>query len=457
MNLIEEDDFKFDLTASILMTPEIYKQVFEYAGRNYQDYIEFLKVDPIYRVFYSDGSKIDFSCDITELTKSLQSISVDDCHGYLKFLADVYKKYHIANKHFLQKSFQSSLDFFNPKTLSQALRVKTLSTSYDFISRYVKNEKLRNFLCFQSLYVGISPYQGPNIYTLVPAISQIEGLWHLKGGMYTYIKALQKLILELGGTIENSICAEEILVSKGKAIGVKTNLGKEYGDVIICNADFPYAMKELIESDKAKGKYSEKNISKMKYSCSTFIIYLGLKKKYPQIHVHNIFIDEDFKENIEWAFKGKLPEKPSFYIYCPSCIDETMVKEGYECLSIFVRVPNLLFKDIVWNKETVHILRERVFKSIRRIKGLEDIEENIVYERYLTPNDLSDKFNSYGGTAFGLSHTLTQTNYFRPHIKCPTVKNLYFVGSSVHPGTGISIVLLGSNLAAEEVIKDTKL
>ncbi|WP_252187745.1 phytoene desaturase family protein [Anaeromonas frigoriresistens] len=133
-----------------------------------------------------------------------------------------------------------------------------------------------------------------------------------------------------------------------------------------------------------------------------------------------------------------------------------MSTEGIECLSIVVRVPNLLFNNTTWDEKTINILRQRVINSICKIKGLEDIEEKIVYESYLTPKDLEEKFNSYGGAGFGLSHTLTQTNYFRPHIKSPTVENLYFVGSSVHRGTGASIVLLGSKLVTEEVIKDTK-
>lgn len=455
VNLIETDDFRFDLTASILMTPKIYHEVFEYAGKNYQDYLEFLRVDPIYRANYSDGSRIDFSSDLTKLSNSLERISIEDYHGYLKFLTDVYKKYQIANKYFLQKSFIRAIDFFNPKTLSQALRLNTFSTSSKFISKYINSKKLQAYLAFQSLYVGISPFNGPNIYTLVPTISQIYGLWHIKGGMYSYIKALEKLILELGGTIETGVNVEEILISKGKAVGVKTNSKEEYGDIIICNADFPYAMNELIKDNQYKGKYTPKKIAKKKHSCSTFIMYLGLKKKYPQLHVHNMYFGDNFKENIECVFKGKLPSRPSFYIYSPSSIDETMSKKGYECLSIVVRVPNLLFDNVVWNEKTIHTMRKKVMDSIQKIRGLENLEENIVYESYLTPKDLLDRFNSYGGTAFGLSHTLTQTNYFRPHIKSPTVKNLYFVGSSIHPGTGVSIVLLGSKLVTEEVLKDT--
>lgn len=455
-NQLKANGFSFDLTASILMSPEIYKEIFTIADRDYRDYIEFNKVDPIYRAIFSDGNTYDFSCDIVELVKTLSSISTHDTHGYLRFISDVFEKYLVADEYFLEKTYRSLNDFFNPVSLIKALKLKTLSTPYDLISKYVENEKLRQFICFQSLYVGISPYNGPSIYTLVPAISQMYGLWQLIGGMYSYILALEKLMNELGGSIETDTNVDEIMFSGNSASGIKSNKGIEKADIVICNADFPYALKELVKDEKAKGKYTDEKLEEMKYSCSTFIIYFGLKKKYPQLQTHNLYIGEDFKENIEAAFKGYLPEKPSFYIYCPSRLDKDMAPAKKECISVTIRVPNLLSSNISWDDNTICLLREGVVNELCKIKGLEDFEENIEYESYLTPEDLLNRFNSYGGAAFGLSPSLMQTNYFRPHIKSPTVKNLYFVGSSVHPGPGVSIVLLSSRLVVEEILRDEK-
>ncbi|MDF2675248.1 MAG: phytoene desaturase, partial [Clostridiales bacterium] len=454
INLIKTPDFQFDLTASILMNPEIFTEVFDSVNRDYRDYFEFIRIDPSYRVYYDDRSSCDFSSDMVKLAETLESISKKDSLGYFNFLADVYKKYLIADKHFLQKAFRTPFDFFNPSTLINALKLKTLSNTHSFVSKYVEDERLRKFLTFLPLYVGISPFNGPNIYTLIPAVTEIYGLQHIKGGMYSYVKALQKIIYELGGTIETKTNIEEILIYDGKATGVRVGTETENGDIIICNADFPYGVKELIKDKNAKGKYTDEKLAHMKYSCSNFIIYLGLKKKYPELLVHNLYLGEDFKENIECVFNGSLPQMPSLYIYCPTRIDESMAAKDMECLNIMVRVPNLLFNNIDWDMETINIMRKRVFETLHRIKGLEDLEENIVYENYLTPMDLFNKFNSYGGTAYGLSPTLIQTNYFRPHLKFQTVKNLYFTGSSVHPGPGVSIVLISSKLVVQEILKD---
>ncbi len=131
-----------------------------------------------------------------------------------------------------------------------------------------------------------------------------------------------------------------------------------------------------------------------------------------------------------------------------------MIASDGECISIVARVPNLLFRNITWNEKTVKFMRNKILSTLKNISGLEDIEEDIIYENHLTPQNLKDSFNAYGGAAFGLSPTLTQTNYFRPHFKSSHVKNLYFVGSSVHPGPGASIVLLPSKLVVQEILKN---
>lgn len=455
VNIIETETFRFDLSASILMMPDLYKEIFSYVNKDYRDYLEFIQLDPIYRLFSTDKTVLDFNNNISSLTINLEEISKEDSLGYFKFISDVYEKYLIANEYFLQRSQDDSKDFFNLETFKKAVKINTLSTSYEYISKYIKNEKLREFLAFQSMYVGISPFNGPNIYTLIPVVSQLYGLWHLKGGMYSFIKALTKVINELGGTITTGVTVEEIVFLKGKAIGVKTSKGIEKGDIVVCNADFPYAMKNLVKDEYCKDKYTDKKISEMKYTCSTFIVYLGLRKKYPQLAVHNIYLGENFKENIESAFTGNLPKNPSFYIYCPSRIDRSMVKNEGDCLNIMLRVPNLFFKEIIWDKNTINLLTNTILKELKNIKGLQDIEENIEYINYLTPLDMECKFNAYGGTAFGLSPTLTQTNYFRPHFKSSKADNLFFVGSSVHPGPGISLVLNSSKLVTEEILNTT--
>jgi len=176
---------------------------------------------------------------LVSLIKTLESISAEDAVGYMKLLADVYQRYVVANRHFLQKSFEEPEDFYKPASLLNSIRTKALSTSYGLISKYVKDPRIVKFLCYQALYVGISPFEGPSIYTLVPIVSQLYGLWHLKGGMYSYINALGKAVERLGGTIVTQYDAEEILISDNRAVGIKAkDKDAVFGDIVLCSADF---------------------------------------------------------------------------------------------------------------------------------------------------------------------------------------------------------------------------
>lgn len=449
-NIKSSDLFKFDLTASILMTPNIYIDIFKECNKSYTDYFTMKKLDTLYRVNYYDGTKLNIYNDLGRTSNTLEKLQNGLSIEYMEFLANSLKKYLISKKYFLDKPMTDKKEVLNLTTIKKLVDIKPFTTTHSYTSNIISNKRLRDFLIFQSMYIGLNPYTNSNIYTLIPSISQVYGLWYIEGGFYKYIKALEQLIYDLGGSIQKNTEVKEIIVHRKKAKGVITNKGCYKSDIVICNADFPYATNKLI---KYKSKKRKKEINDKEYSCSVFMIYLGLNKKYKELDVHNIYINKHFEENIQAAFKGKLPKYPSVYMYCPSRIDETLCPKGNETLNIMVRVPNLSYKNIKWTNKFIKYFRNIVINEIKQIKGLEDIEENIVYESYLTPIDFKNKFNSYYGTAFGLSHKLNQTVYFRPHIKDKKIDNLYFIGSSTHPGNGVSVIIQGSKVLANLIQK----
>ncbi|MGL5084412.1 MAG: phytoene desaturase family protein, partial [Clostridium sp.] len=227
-------------------------------------------------------------------------------------------------------------------------------------------------------------------------------------------------------------------------------------DIVICNADFPYAIKNLFKENIDEGIYKTKNIDKKAYSCSVFIIYLGLNKKFDNLEIHNICISKNFRESIEAPFIGDLYNNPSIYLYSPSVVDESMSGKYKQILNVVVRVPNLTFENIKWNKDTIRKYRNIIMNKVKSIKMLEDIESSIEYEDYLTPLNLKEKYNSYNGTSFGLSHKLSQTICFRPNIKSKKIKGLYYIGSSTHPGNGVSVIIEGSKLIEKQIGLDLR-
>lgn len=454
MNQIKTAGFTFDLGPTIVMMPEIYREVFEFCGKDPDDYIPMKKVDPMLKLYFNKEEPIEFSNDLIELTKTLENISPEDTQGYFAFLADIYQRYTIAKEAFVTKSFRGFWDFYNPKSLWAGIRLRTFSDAYTSISKFVKDDRLRKSLAFQTLYIGVSPYQGPSLYTIIPMIELFYGVYFIEGGMYTLATSLARLFEELGGKIVYETSVDEILIDNKIAKGIRIGKEQVMADAIVCGADFPYAMKELIPDERKRGKYTNKKIAKFEYSCSCFLMYLGLDKKYPEEHLHSIYFAEDFKQNVDDLFeRGKLPDDPSFYLYRPSLMDDSLAPEGQEGLYVLVPVPELS-KYEKWTEQTMQAYRQKIIRLLKEKTIFKDIDEHIVSETLITPKDFSERFNAYNGATFGLKPTLKQSNYYRPHNKFSAAENLYFCGSSTHPGAGVPIVMQSAKLAVEELLRD---
>ena len=226
----------------------------------------------------------------------------------------------------------------------------------------------------------------------------------------------------------------------------------------VCDADFPYAITQLVDEADARGKYTPQKIEEMEYSCSCFILYLGLDKRYPSDAVHSIRFASDFERNIDDIFDdARFPDDPSFYCYAPSSLDRSLAPEGCSTLYVLVPVPPLSPASPRWSDAEVAEYRDRVLDLMERETVYEDVRDHIVFERAYTPLDFAERFNAYDGATFGLRPTLGQSNYWRPHNKATDCSRLYFCGSSVHPGAGVPIVLLSAKLAAEELMRDDRL
>lgn len=173
MHKIEQDGYTFDLGPTIIMMPELYREVFELCGRNPDDYyIPMEQVDPMYRVYFNNeiDNPYDISSDLTKLIATIEEINEDDVEGFMAYLEEIYRRFRIAKNDFLQKPFRNKSDFYNPYMLKQGLKLKTFDTADQFLSKYIKDDRLKNMISFQTLYIGISPYNGPSLYSMIPMI-----------------------------------------------------------------------------------------------------------------------------------------------------------------------------------------------------------------------------------------------------------------------------------------------
>ncbi|MFC0233737.1 phytoene desaturase family protein [Vagococcus entomophilus] len=458
MGVIKKDGFQFDFGPTIVMMPEVYQDLFRYCGKNPDDYIPMKQLETIYDVYFSADDCVRVPSDLAQLQQMLEAIEPGTTAGFLEFLTEIYKRYEIARSYFLERSFRSPWEFFNPKMLYQALKLKTFDSADHVIKKYVSNEKVQKLLAFQTLYIGIAPKQGPSLYAIIPMIELIFGVHFIKGGMRSMATGMEKLCMDLGVNIQTNSPVEKIIIQEGQARGVQIADTEYAFDHVVCCADFPYAMNQLIENKTAKGKYTPKKIESMDYSCSVYILYLGVKRDLKgKLPIHNIVFSDDFEKNVSDIFNGDFPEDPSSYVYVPSVEEASLAPEGMESVYVLTPVPELKTGNIDWKSDTnLKAFREKVLNKIQKIKGLENIESDIVSETVVTPETISAQFNGLYGAAFGLKPTLMQSNYFRPQNVSSTCKNLYFAGASVHPGAGVPIVLTSAMITAGEVLKDDR-
>lgn len=459
MNRIEMEGYQFDLGPTIVMMPELYREIFELCGRDPDDYIPMEQLDPMYRVYFSDqlGHPYDVSSELTKLTKMLETISEEDVEGFFHYLYEINKRFLVAKNHILQRPFRKQRDFYNWPMLKKALKLKTFDTADQFISQYIKSRQLKQMISFQTLYIGISPFKSPSFYSMIPMIQFLYGVWFIKGGMYTMAQSLVRLFEELGGKIHCNQVVQEIVVHNQRAIGIKVDDKQVDADYVMCNADFPYAVKHLVKDHKAKGKYTDKKIDSMQYSCSCFLLYLGLNKKYgDDDQVHSFVFSEDLDKNLQDIFAGNKLEHGSFYVYMASKMDPSMAPAGKDGMYILMPVSNVATSTYDWDEQTIAAYRRQILTNLQKIPGFEQLEQDIVVETCMTPVDFERRFHAYNGATFGLSPNLLQSNHFRPQSKSNTCENLYYTGSSTHPGAGVPIVMLSAKIAAQELMLDDR-
>jgi len=456
MHQIKADGHTFDVGPTLVMMPSVYREVFEYAGRNPEDYIPMTKLEPMYDVYFKDTPYRHYSVssDLTELMKLVESRGPENSLGFLNYLSEIYKRYQIALNYFITRPFRNPSDIYNPFMVRQALKLKTFDSADQMMASFIPDSDLRQMLSFQTLYIGVSPKKGPSLYNIIPMIELLYGIHFIKGGMHTMAQQMARLFEELGGVIHYSSLVEKILTNGKRVEGLRVGGEEIRAPYVVCNADFPYANKDLIEDNKVRGRYTPEKIDKMDYSCSCLVFYWGVEGKYPELPAHTFVISEDLNDNLESIFDGRKIKDPSIYLHIPSQVDPDMAPEGKSSFYVLMPVAELVTSQYEWNDETIDYYRKKAYETLSKLPGLADLKAKVTVENIFTPQDYKNHFNAYRGATFGLQPTLRQSNHLRPQAKCNTCEGLYFAGSSTHPGAGVPIVIQSGIICAQELRRD---
>ena len=445
-----KDGYTFDMGPSIITAPDLIQRVFECAGRRMEDYLDLVKLDPFYRIYFHDGSCLDYTDDGEKMRQQMTRFNAKDASNYDPFMAHTRQLYDAVITDGLGATafdLRTMLSF-----LPRALRLRALMPAYDFVKQYFDDPRHCFTFSFHPLFIGGNPFRAPAVYLMIPYLEKTGGVWFCQGGMYNLVRAFESVFKELGGIIETDAEVEQVVVENREAQGVLAN-GRFYeADGVISNADFVHTYGRLIKSEHRK-KWSGKKLGKIQYSMSAFLLYLGVRKKYPQLKHHTLILSERYKGLVTDIFDNKvLPDDFSMYLHVPSQTDPSMAPPGCESMYVLIPVPNLE-SGVNWEK-TEAAYTDRVLTFLEEDFGLTDLKRSIEVLETFTPSDFKHQRNNHLGSAWGVEPKLTQTAYFRPHNRSEDVQKLYFVGASTHPGAGVPGVLLTAETTTKLVVKD---
>jgi phytoene desaturase len=446
-----KDGHRFDIGATLLMMPQIYQRTFSDFGKDIFEELELVRMDPVYRLKYPDSTELLFSSDLMKMQDQLETIEPGSYHRFLEYMDQSFKAYQVSMRTIIDRNYNHIFQFINPVNLFRLFRLKAFSNHYKLASRYFKSEPLRIAFTFQNIYVGQNPYHASGIFSMLPFMELTDGVFFPQGGMNRISERLEAIALENGVGIHYRSAVSRIRTKGSHAEGIELTDGTFFpADIVLANADLPYVYEELLPPGPTL-----RRVKKLGYTCSAIVFHWGMDRVMPGIEQHNVYVSNDYRDNIEAVFTGNgIAREPSFYIHSPARADRSAAPEGEDSISVIVPVGHLGHGGADWEKVRDDS-RASVLKRLAD-EGMPDFEKHIKFEKVYQPVTWQNMFNLSKGATFGsLNHNLFQMGYFRPQNRHPRYKNLYFAGGSTHPGNGVPLALISARLTSEKIIQNS--
>lgn len=445
---IIRNGYRFDVGPTFLMMKFILDEVFQESGRRLEDYVECVRLEPMYRLQFKD-LRLEPTTDREAMITALEASFPGAGNGYNKFMDQEQRRFELMYP-CLQKDYSTLGRYLSPDLLKAIPKLSLGKSLMDVLGKYFDDERLRLSFTFQAKYLGMSAWECPGAFAILPFVEHAFGVYHVIGGLSEISAAMARVCEELDVKIHLGRGVRQLVLDGDRVTGVELEDGSVHAaDETVLNADFGYAMKHLVPEGSLR-KYSPEKIDRREFSCSTFMLYLGLDKLYDLPH-HTIFFADDYRRNVGEIFVNKsLSSDLSFYVRNASVTDPNLAPAGHSAVYVLVPVPNLS-ADIDWDEET-DAFRNRVVHELGARGGMAGIEEHIREEIVFTPKTWQD-MNIHLGATFNLAHSLGQMLYFRPHNKFEELENCYLVGGGTHPGSGLPTIYESGRIAANLIAR----
>jgi phytoene desaturase len=438
--------YTFDTGPTFLMMDSVLREVFTDTGRRVEDYLDLMPLDPLYTLSFDDR-EFRVTRDRDRMRAEIARLFPGNERGYDAFLEAERARFE-ALIPCLTRPYGSLGSYLSPALLRALPHLSPGKSVYQNLRRYFDDEKLILSFTFQSKYLGMSAWECPALFTMLPFIEHEHGISHVRGGLHQISLAMARAAEESGAKIHVAAPIARLTFDGDAANGVELASGERVrADAVVLNADFGHAMTRLVPPEKLR-KYRPERLEKMDFSCSTFMLYLGVNRRVPMSH-HTVVFANDYRRNVRQIFKDKtLPDDDfSFYIQNASVTDPTLAPEGKSALYVLVPVPNQR-SSIDWQQEAP-AFRRRLLDLIATRTPLGDLEGAIEAEHMITPHDWESRHRVYAGATFNLSHGWSQMLHRRPHNEFEEFRNCYLVGGGTHPGSGLPVIYESARISSD--------
>lgn len=447
---LEGGGFRFDIGPTFFLYPEILDEIFASVGRDLRREVPMTRLDPQYRLIFGAGGELNCRSDIDKMVAEISKIAPGDAENFRRFITDNRVK--LAKfKPCLQSPFLSWTSLFRLRLLSVLPYLKPWKSLHTELSAYFSDPRMQLAFTFQSKYLGMSPYQCPSLFSILAFIEYEYGVFHPTGGCAALTQGMARVAGDLGATISCDEPVEEILFEGRRAVGARTSRGEYKADAVVVNADFGQAMTQLVPA-KLRKKWTDQAVADKKYSCSTYMLYLGIEGQYEHLAHHNIYIAADYRKNLDDIENShRLSEEPSFYLQNAGITDSSLAPPGHSTLYVLLPVSHQ-HPNIDWGRLRQEY-RSVAMKQLAKI-GLDDLESRIRFERVITPADWERSMGIYRGATFNLAHNLGQMLHLRPRNRFEEFDRLYLVGGGTHPGSGLPVIFESARISSRLLLED---
>jgi phytoene desaturase len=443
--------FRFDTGPTFFLYPRVLSDIFAACGRRLEDEVELIRVDPLYRLIFEGAGELQARSDPAALAAEVARFSPEDAVALRRFMSDNRAKLE-AFRPSLEQPFNSVRDLLRKDVLRSLPTLRPHQSLDGYLRRYFQDERVRLAFSFQSKYLGMSPFRCPSLFSILSFIEYEFGVWHPRGGCGAVLTAMAKVARESGTDLRVDAPVQQILFEGRRAVGVSTAAGEERFDAVVINADFAQAMTTLVP-DGLRRRWSDRRIAGKKFSCSTFMMYLGLEGEQPDVSHHTVYLSQDYRGNVAEIEQGAIPpQNPSFYVQNACVTDPELAPPGHSTLYVLVPVARRIGAGIDWQTELPRY-RALTLQRLQRL-GLQDVERRIRFEKILTPTGWEEDLNVYTGATFNLSHNIGQMLHRRPRNRFEDLDGVYLVGGGTHPGSGLPVIFESARISTRLLVED---